>query len=181
MKLFKKGQINITETVGVLFVFFIIILFGIIFYYNYQKIALKERQEELLGARAIDTTLKALFLPELICSNGDAEPKDNCMDLLKVRYITQTNFFKTDKKMQEYYFEIFSYSRIAIKKLYPQEEPEIVLYDREKIKMLDDGTVVPDWQRKEPTFFIITLRDETAGSVGAVQYSFGYLIVEVYA
>ena len=79
----RKGQVRMTETIAVLFIFFILVLFGIIFFYKYQTIALKEQQEELLGARAIDTTLKVLFMPELSCTKGEAEPEDNCFDLIK--------------------------------------------------------------------------------------------------
>lgn len=172
----KKGQMQSTETIAVLFIFFILILFAIIFYYNYQKVAIKEKQEELLGARAVDTTVKALFLPELICSKGDTEPEDNCIDVLKMKYVNNTRsddpvnkpgFFIQNK---DYYFQIFSYARITVKQLYPAEE-EWVLYDVPK----------PDWHKKEPTHFIVALRDDTAGTQGQEQYGFGYVTVEVYS
>lgn len=161
----KKGQIQMSETIAVLFIFFILILFGIIFYYKYQQVALVEKQEELLGARAIETTLKTLFLPELICSKGEAETEDNCFDMLKLRSINET--FK--RYLEDYYFDIFSYSRIYVQEVYPGDSTYL-LYDKVK----------PDAVREEPTFFVVTLKDEVAGK-GEERYKFGYVAVVVYS
>ncbi len=79
-----------TETIAVLFIFFILIVLGMVFYYRYSQIAFEDKKEELVAARAMDSTLKAIFLPELICSRGDAEPEDNCFDLIKLRQINKT-------------------------------------------------------------------------------------------
>src|SRR3989344_170364 len=105
----RKAQIQTSETIAVLFIFFVLILFGIIFYYKYQQVAIRERGEELLSLRAMDTTLKVLFLPELICSKGEAEPEDNCVDLLKVRHTPE--IFRTHNSR---YFDLLSYSTISI-------------------------------------------------------------------
>lgn len=168
----KAAQVRLTETIAVLFIFFILVLFGIIFFYKYQTIALKQQQEELLGARAIDTTLKVLFMPELSCTKGSAEPEDNCFDLIKLKHANNT--FK--EYLTKYYFNIFSYSRIYVQEVYPNQE-EIILYDKEKPPR-EDGS--QGWERKEPTFFVITLKDEIKGA-SLPHYGFGYLVVEVYS
>ena len=160
----KKGQMQMTETIAILFIFFILVLFGIIFYFRYQQSAFQEKQEELLGARAIETTLKALFMPELICSRGEAEPEDNCFDTLKLDSASAT----IKDHLEEYYFEIFSYANITVHETYPEEKMWI-LYDKPK----------PDYLRKEPTFFVVTLKDDLAGAVP--KYGLGYISVEVYS
>lgn len=163
----KKGQMQMTETIAVLFIFFILLLFGIIFYFRYQQSAFQEKQEELLGARAIETTLKALFMPELICSRGEAEPEDNCFDVLKLDSASAT----IKGHLEEYYFELFSYAKITVHEVYPDEDEKTwILYDKPK----------PDYLRKEPTFFVVTLKDDLAG-VAQTKYSFGYISVEVYS
>lgn len=165
-KMEKKGQMQMTETIAILFIFFILLLFGIIFYFRYQQSAFQEKQEELLGARAIETTLKALFMPELICSRGEAEPEDNCFDVLKLDSASAT----VKDYLDEYYFEIFSYASISVHQVYPDEEEKTwILYNKVK----------PDYTRKEPTFFVVTLKDELGGAVP--KYGFGYISVEVYS
>lgn len=154
-----------TETIAILFIFFILLLFGIIFYYKYQQTAFQQEQEELLGARAMETTLKVIFMPELSCSRGEAEPEDNCVDILKLQEANTV----LQKYIDSYYFELFSYATITVHQVYP-ENKEWVLY--EKLK--------PDYTRKEPTFFVVTLRDELAARDQA-RYNFGYISVEVYS
>ena len=153
-----------TETIAVLFIFAVLVVFGIVFYYKYQQVALNEEQQQLLAARAMDTTLKVLFLPELICSRADAEPEDNCADMLKLRSVNET----FSAYLTQYYFELFSYAKISVMELYPERQ-EFVLYDKQK----------PGFSQIEPTYFVIALRDEIAGK-GQPSYGYGYLKVEVY-
>src|SRR3989344_9045205 len=110
----KTAQIHLSETVAVIFIFFVLILFGAIFYYNFQEASFKEKQQELLAARAIDTTTKMLFLPEISCTKGEREPEPNCFDMMKVRYAAE--LFKS---FNQTYFERFSYSRITLSQTYP--------------------------------------------------------------
>ena len=160
----RKGQMHMTETVAVLFIFLILVLFGIVFYYKYQQVALKEEQQHLLASRAMDTTLKVLFLPELMCSRLDAESEDNCFDMLKLRSVNNT----FSVYLTQYYFGLFSYARISVMSLYPERQ-EFVLYDKPK----------PGFTQREPTYFVVALRDEIAGQ-GQPSYGYGYLTVEVY-
>ncbi|HLD40232.1 MAG TPA: hypothetical protein VJB13_03755 [Candidatus Nanoarchaeia archaeon] len=164
-KVNRKGQLQMTETIAILFIFFVLLLFGVIFYFRYQKIALQEKQEELLGTRAMESTLKTLFMSELICSRGEAEPEDNCFDVLKLNATQET----MQKYLDEYYFEIFSYATITVQETYPENKTWI-LYDKQK----------PDFTRKEPTFFVVTLKDELAGD-NQPEYGFGYVAVTVYS
>jgi len=170
----KKGQMHMTETVAVLFIFFVLLMFGIIFYYKYQQVSFKDKQEELLAARAMDTTLKTLFLPELMCTKREAEPEDNCVDMMKMRSVNAT--FK--RYLNDYYFGIFSYSRIRVANIVTNES--FVLYDKEKTTSLDNGTIVANWEKLEKTYFVVTLRDEIKG-LGEPRYDFGYIEIGVYS
>ena len=148
-----------------LFIFFVLVLFGIIFYSKYQQVAFKEKQEEILGARAIETTLKTLFMPELMCTKGEAEAEDNCFDLSKLQHLNETIL----KYRDDYYFDIFSYAKIYVQEIYPLERTW-VLYD--KIK--------PDVTMEEPTYFVVTLRDDTS-LLQESQHHLGYVAVVVYS
>ena len=152
-----------TETIAVLFIFFVLVMFGMIFYYKYAQVAIAEEQEEALGKRAIDISLQTLFLPELICSKGAAEAEDNCVDKVKLIHAQSVM-----QQQAEYYFEIFGYARVSIQQIYPSQE-EFILYDRP----------LPDWQRRESSRFVIVLKDTLLGA-DIDTYSYAYMLVEVY-
>ena len=172
----KQGQIHISETIAVLFIFFVLIVFGLIFYLNYQKVALKEKSEELLVARAMDTTLKALYLPELVCTRQESELQINCMDVMKLNSAEEIML----KDPGGYYEQIFGYANITVYQVYPLNEDgtlkEWTIYDKKRITMVDGEPVVS--KRKEPTRFIVALRDHS--DKGTEEYHFGYVLVEVY-
>ena len=168
----KNGQARMNETIAIVFIFFVLILFGIMFFYQYQKVAIKEKNEKLLGNRAMDTTLKTLFLPELICTKGEAEPEDNCFDLMKLRHAEKT----FSAHLTDYYYEIFSYAKITVQEVYPGNKTYL-LYNKEKPKN-EDGS--QGWTRKEPTYFVVTLKDENNVEEKA-NYGFGYINIEVYS
>ena len=164
-----------TETIGVMFIFFVLILFGIVFYSKYSETAYQEKQEELMGKKAVEITSKTIFLPELICSRGQAEPELYCLDMLKLKQAQKT--FKDN--FGEYYFDLFPYSRILVEEIYPGKS-KWVLYDKPKKVKLANGTSVNS-QQKEATHFLLTLKDEVKGKEKKGEYSFGVLTVEVYS
>lgn len=164
----KKGQIHISETIAVLFIFFILVVFGILFYYKYQQSAIMEERQQLLADRAIKTTLKVISLPELLCTKGNAEPLENCIDMMKLRELNETFY----NHLTDYYFSVFSYAKIKVVQLYPLPGESWVLYDKKK--------PLNESQDYENTFFVVTLRDEANG-VDNTQYGFGYVEVGVYS
>ncbi|MFC1686856.1 hypothetical protein ACFL0E_00680 [Nanoarchaeota archaeon] len=175
----RKAQIRMSETIAVLFIFFVLVFFGIIFYYKYSKISFQEKQEELLGKKATEITLKTLFLPELICSRGEAEQEDNCFDMMKLRQIEDV--FKDG--FSDYYFDLFPYSNITVTQVYPKKDGKPIewnLYDKPKTKKDDTGKQVKDWTRVEKTYFVVTLKDELKTEAEG-QHAFGYLTVGVYS
>lgn len=167
------------ETIAVLFIFFILLVFGLLFYFKFQDLGFEQRQEEVLGARAMDSTLQVLFLPELQCSRGDAEAEDNCIDLAKLRALEEI----VPTYLNDYYFNLFSFATVTVQETYPGDETWVI-YDRPKV--IDDGQggEIANWQRKEPSYFVVALKDELAeeyGAIGKDKYSYGYLVVEVYS
>jgi len=166
----KKAQAKMTETIAVLFIFFVLIAFGIIFYYQYAQSSARTYQLELLAEKSVDLTTKMLFLPELQCSKGEAESEDFCFDVIKLRALKKT----FDNHLEDYYYDIFSYATITIHKTYPKPGESWVIYDFPKPKT---GEKID----RESTQFVIALRDEAKGGTGEPAYSFGYVNVEVYS
>ena len=80
-----------TETVGIIIIFFVIIVFGLIFYSNYQKTALTRQREELLEKDAIALSLKATYLQEIRCeqTGPPEEETGTCVDLYKLNALKE--------------------------------------------------------------------------------------------
>ena len=159
----RKGQVQISETIAILFIFFVLLLFGIIAYAKFQQSALRERQEELLINKGIQISTKVLFLPELVCTKGEAEAEDNCFDMAKVKWLNQNGYFEDNI---DYYFELFSFATISINQIYPEGEELIILYNKQD----------PNRINKKETHFVISLKDEMND-----QFGYGFLTVEVYS
>ena len=175
LNLGKTAQIRMTETIGVMFIFFVLILFGIKFYAHYSEVAHQEKQAELLGKKAVEITSKTIFLPELICSRGSAEPELYCLDMLKLRQVPK--IFKDN--FGDYYFDLFPHTKISVQEIYPGNS-SWVLYDKPKINKLANGTSVAS-QQKEETHFLLRLKDELKEKENKGEYSFGVLTVGVYS
>jgi hypothetical protein len=111
----KKAQIKMTETIGVLVVFFVLVLMGFIFYAQYQKGAIREEQEERHAKTAVATSLKVFYIPELRCSNLN-ENIPACIDRQKF------NIFKTQiNRNYNYYSIIFGKADIYVYNLVDDE------------------------------------------------------------
>ncbi len=182
----SQGQ-QMTETVAVLFIFFVLVGFGLIFYFKWHEGSLKEDQQQARAALAMDTTLRVLFLPELMCTHGDSTPEDNCVDMTKVRMLLGVDrtgqpppgggllFFKTH---EDYYYDVFGISQIVLHDLsnvLPDGSGEVsfVLYKKEFSGKSGKDVVY------EPTYFVVALRDFDSDTRRET-YGFGYLEVGVY-
>lgn len=164
MKL-KKSQVRMAETIAILFIFFLMIGFGFIFYAKVQKTSLKETSSKNLDLASIEVTQRISFLPELQCSSKNVI-KDNCIDLLKLNaLIGILNDPSNPDLLDDLYFDLFRYSNITIIKIYPGTEERWTLYERIK----EDSSYV----------FIpvpISLYDATAKT-----YAFGVIEVRFYS
>ena len=111
------------ETIAVLFIFFILVVMGFVFYAKILKGNLGQQKEESVQLNAIEISQRASSLPELQCSE-DNIVSDNCIDLLKLEAasgIMQQN--------AEYYYDRLLFSRITVKEIYPNNH-EWILYNR---------------------------------------------------
>lgn len=166
----KRAQVNMTETIAVLFIFFILVIFGIVFYSRYQAGSIKEQQQEFSQRNTIEITTRTLFLPELLCTKGKAEIDTFCFDVTKLNHIKDTT--QPSDQLRDYYFQVFGYATIKVKELFPGDQ-EWTIYEKPKINP-DTNTPSPN---KEKTYFIVSLRDDITKRGSS---RFGMVEVEVY-
>lgn len=106
----KKGQVEMSITVLVLAVFFVLLFIGLIFYFRFSFESFKESQSKILGERYNVYLSYIINLPELKCSFMGVEKE--CIDMGKVKPLSD-----------KYYKDVFKdVSRIYIKELVPKEE-----------------------------------------------------------
>ena len=110
-----KAQIQIGETIAVLFVFFILIIVGFIFYVKVIKDNLELEKDELSQLRSVGVAQRIMFLPEVQCSE-DNIIIDNCVDVLKLG--TAQDLMKEN---DVYYYDLLEYSNVSIIQIYPNE------------------------------------------------------------
>ena len=119
----KNAQIQMMETIAVLFIFFILVVMGFVFYAKILKGNLELQKEESVQLNAIEVAQRASSLPELQCSE-DNIVSDNCIDLLKLEAasgIIQQN--------DVYYYDRLLFSKITVNEIYPDDN-EWNLYSR---------------------------------------------------
>jgi len=85
---------------------------------------------------------RALFLPELDCSFVGIQ-KGNCFDIMKLKHFS--NLLESEQLKIDY-FDVFGFSKIQIKKVYPSESNWFTLYSNvpEEIssKLVSQSTVL---------------------------------------
>ncbi|MCK4589218.1 MAG: hypothetical protein KAT77_02160 [Nanoarchaeota archaeon] len=155
----KRAQVKMGETIAILFIFFVLILFGLIFYFQFQKSSFERQKVELFSEQSISKSLVASFLPELICSRNVAATVKNCIDLKKLEFASEEM-----KDNREYYFDIFGFAVITVEEIYPGNGTW-VLYNQ----------TPPEITREINTPIPVSLFNPVENT-----YSFGALNVEVY-
>ena len=153
----KKSQIQIGETIAVLFVFFLLVVIGFIFYVGVIKDSIVSEKDELSQLKSIEIAQKVLYLPELQCSEGVVKEKENCIDTLKLEAAEQVI-----QKNELYYFDVFEFGNIYVKEIYP-ETNEWKIYSK----------ITDDFKSNFSTNIPISLYNPTIK-----KYSFGVLSVE---
>ena len=111
----KNAQIQIGETIAVLFVFFILIIIGFIFYVKVIKSNIELEKEELSQLKSIGIAQRFMFLPEVQCSE-DNIIIDNCIDILKLDSAQSLM-----KENELYYYDLLEFSDISLLQIYPNE------------------------------------------------------------
>ena len=154
----RKSQIQMGETIAVLFVFFILVIVGFIFYVKVIKGNIESQTEELSQLRSVGIAQRVMFLPELQCSQ-DSIITDNCIDKLKLE--SAQNIMR-EKENELYYYDLLEFGNVSISQIYPDEKKWTV-YSRK----------TEDFKNKFVTNVPIALYDPLTR-----KYGFGVLTIE---
>ena len=158
-KLEKKSQIQMFETIAVLFIFFILIGVGGIFYVRIYKSNMDITKYGYSQSKSVAIAQRAMFLPELQCSKNKIIT-DNCIDLLKLEAsISVIN------SNEIHYYDLLEFGEINLTQVYPSSATALkwVVYSR-KIDKPGSSFL---------TFVPISLYDPAADT-----YGYGILSIE---
>ncbi|MBI4452410.1 hypothetical protein HY637_03200 [Candidatus Woesearchaeota archaeon] len=109
----RKAQLQTFETIAVIFIFFILVGIGAIFYARIQKSNIGITKYEYSQSKSVIIAQRVMFMPELQCSE-DKISRENCIDALKIdaaKKIMGSN--------QIYYYDLLEFSEINITQIYP--------------------------------------------------------------
>jgi len=170
MKKNRNAQIQMGETIAVLFIFFILLILGVSFYVRVHSTTIRQEIDEKSELDAVDLAQKISFLPELMCTSKNTPLfETNCIDLYKLQAFN--SLVEGDGDLQLSYFDEFGYSHIHVAQIYPEPEPDAgyTVYERQK----------PDFANNITTWIPVSLYNP-AGDNGEEIY-FGVLVVEVFS
>jgi hypothetical protein len=115
----RRAQIKLFETVGVLVVFFFLLITGTVFYFNMQESALRKELQQQSQLRSLQAAQRAMFLPELDCSFVSVT-RENCFDKLKLKALQ--GVIADNLRAQEFYFGLFGFANVTVREIYPGGE-----------------------------------------------------------
>lgn len=116
---YKKSQVRMTETIAILFIFFLLVLFGLLFYSRIQSSMLEREQEEDKTLKSIQIAQKVSYFPELQCTT-QAELVSGCIDIKKLESFQEIINQAEQNKL--YYFQVFEYSKVYVEQIYPENK-----------------------------------------------------------
>jgi hypothetical protein len=163
----KKAQIKMFENVAVMIIFFFLLIFGASFYFTLQKASLQTQVERINQLAAVQQALRLTYLPELDCSFLGVQ-KENCFDEFKV-----ISFHDNKPENDLAYFNIFGYSNITLKTIYPN--PLYPNFETKKIYERAPPNISSSTQTQIPVLICKNGCDPLN-----LQYSFGVLEVDYY-
>ncbi len=154
----RKAQIRIGETIAVLFIFFILLIFGFVFYSRIQAAQIIQEKEESLEQKSIKFTQVLTYLPELQCSKINIPTSINCFDLYKIR--SSQDIFRQQRNT---YFEAFGVNA-TVDIIYPSAYSVVIFQD-----------IPAEWNSRVQTPVPISIYDPINNT-----YSLGVLTVSVF-
>lgn len=112
----KKAQVKMFETIGVLIVFFFLLIAGAVFYFSIQGSSLQKELVKQTQLKSLKSAQRAVFLPELDCSFVSVQ-RENCFDTYKLSALQEV--ISQNDRIKMMYFKNFGYSSISVQEIYP--------------------------------------------------------------
>lgn len=117
------------ENIIILFIFFLLLIFGVVFYSRIQSAKTEQKIAVDVEGRGLQIAQKISFLPELQCTKDNAEIAAGCYDLFSAEALKN---LAANGQNTEYYSDIFGFSKVSIKEIFPEEKDAYVIYDNKK-------------------------------------------------
>lgn len=125
-----KSQLQIGEIVAVLVVFFMMSLIGFVVYFSIIRGEVQDLTENAKSLGSVGVVKIALSLPELQCSENNVV-RESCFDKAKIELAKEDpapvkaypNGNLIFKEPSNYYFDLFGFSTIQVKQVYPDPNP----------------------------------------------------------
>ena len=162
-----KAQIQMGENVLILFIFFILLIFAVVFFTKIQATKTQQRQDTDVSGRGLQIAQRVAFLPELQCTKDNAEIFPGCYDEFNLRSL---DTLTRNGENTEYYIDVFGFSTISIRKVFPAAGDPLLVYNRTK----------DDFASIIVTNTPITICNFLTGTSDKGDCSFAVLRVEVY-
>ena len=168
----KKAQLQIQETILVIFIFIILIMFGLIFFYKAQSLSIANDFREFENERQTIDFITLGDLPEFSCTANGI--KESCIDVTKIYSFMSLS---SSKEHAAYYFTKFGYKNITIYQVYPEKNPE-----RCSGNKISDCGVWEIYNRAPRTKGTKIIRDSPVSIYFPEkdEYAVGILVVEAY-
>ena len=161
----KKSQLKMMENMAIMFIFFILIVIGFVFYMNMQKTSIKASSERFSQLEAMKIAQRIAFLPEVRCSEQNV-PEADCYDYFKLK---KAGELMTAAENVPYYSSLLGYSGADVVIIYPHEE-NIPLYNKDygDVEFSASATDVPITVKNagNDTYYFAVLRIRTYKRAG---------------
>ncbi|MBN2881585.1 hypothetical protein JXM83_06070 [Candidatus Woesearchaeota archaeon] len=113
----KKGQLETGQTMMILIVFFILIIFALIFFIRFQSSDQAVKQQELNEQEMVEKAQQVYSLGEFSCSY-DNVLKYDCLDILKLISFKRKML---DSEDYLYYRKMLGDLKVEVQEIYPIE------------------------------------------------------------
>jgi heme/copper-type cytochrome/quinol oxidase subunit 2 len=150
IKMRKKAQMQMNETVFVVFLIMIIVFLGLVVYTRFQELNLQDKTRIAKSLKVVESSHKISFWPELECSDVRVS-EFACLDIVKLKVLGE--FINNSRQAGgiyafNYYFDLLKESKISVSEVYPLNtsvlgETYWVLWDNPGTKVSSNIIQVP--------------------------------------
>lgn len=128
------------ETIGVLVIFFFLIVIGLSFFFVIAKKGVIEAHEKVAQLKGVEIIRKAVTLPELDCARVGVQV-ENCFDRLKLKHFSK--IIQTDPQVFSQYSPFFGTTEISVLEIFPPTGANFSLFKNPLDDTGFDRAVIP--------------------------------------
>lgn len=173
----NRGQMQIQETILVVFIFVVLIIFGMVFFYRVQSASIADDFNKFQRERLAVDFVTFSDLAEFGCSRAGI--RENCVDTIKLAVFRDL----AKGGSRDYYFGRFGHRNITIYQIYPEKNSaECNLQRSTGCGIWNVYSEIPsNWRAKEARDIPVSLYFPCSEpGCNEDSYSIGMMVVEDY-